>query len=519
MKKQKARHALASLSLSLSCLPVLVAGGPAGMPRSSPESQGIPSPAIIDFIETADREIDGMHGFMLVRHGRVVAEAWWTPYDAKTPHILFSLSKSFTSTAVGLAIAEGKLSLDDEVLRFFPEDAPAEPSANLKAMRIRDLLRMATGHQTEPSLWRAEPGAADTPWTRRFLAHPVPFKPGTHFLYNSAGTYMLSAIVQKVTGATVLDYLRPRLFDPLGIENPSWVASPQGITAGGYGLLARTEDLARFGQLYLQKGIWNGQQLVPAAWVAEATALQTANGSNPKSDWDQGYGYQFWRCRHGFYRGDGAFGQYCIVMPELDAVVAITSGVRDMQAPMNLIWEKLVPAMKAEPLPESDAARRDLETKIAGLTVRMPSAQKTAPFDGYVSGRSYEFPDNDRGIRSLAFDFGPVSASLVVRSAGGETRTPIGLGSWIRSREGFTNGLDRALSVPAQPLVAASGAWTADDVFTIKLALCETPFHSTLAFRFEGDRLLLDSEHNVAFGPTKLPQLVGQAAREPARSR
>ena len=187
-------------------------------------------------------------------------------------------------------------------------------------MRLSDLLRMSTGHQTEP------PRKPTEPWAKTFLAQPVPFKPGTHFLYNTSATYMLSAAVQKATGQTVLDYLKPRLFDPLGIENPTWEASPQGISAGGYGLSIRTEDIAKFGQLYLQKGKWEGKQLVPEAWVEAATARQTSNGSNPKSDWDQGYGYQFWRCRHGAYRGDGAFGQYCIVLPEQDAVIAITAG-------------------------------------------------------------------------------------------------------------------------------------------------------------------------------------------------
>ena len=195
-----------------------------------------------------------MNSFMLLRHGHVVAEGWWAPYDAEAPHSLYSLSKSFTSTAVGLAIAEGKLSLDDEVLKFFPDDAPAEPSNNLKAMRVSDLLRMSTGQQTEP------PRTADQPWTKTFLAQPVPFKPGTHFLYNTSATYMLSAIVQKATGMTVLDYLKPRLFEPLGIEHPTWETSPQGISAGGYGLSIRTEDIARFGQLYLQKGKWQGKQ-------------------------------------------------------------------------------------------------------------------------------------------------------------------------------------------------------------------------------------------------------------------
>src|SRR5215831_16778852 len=146
---------------------------------------------------------------------------------------------------------------------------------------------MATGNTAEAAF------KPDNVWTRVFLAQPVPFKPGTHFLYNSPGTYMLSAIVQKVTGMTTLDYLRPRLFEPLGFKDPSWVTNPQGISAGAYGLMARTEEIARFGQVYLQKGMWKGQQLVPSAWVEEATARQTSNGSAPTSDWDQGYGYQF----------------------------------------------------------------------------------------------------------------------------------------------------------------------------------------------------------------------------------
>lgn len=483
-----------------------------GLPRSTPERQGVSSAELLAFIEAADAEIDAMHSFMLVRHGSVVAEAWWAPYDAETPHILYSLSKSFTSTAVGLAIAEGKFTLDDEVLKFFPEEAPASPSPNLRAMRVRDLLRMATGHQTEPQIRRAEPDAPRETWVKRFLSHPVPFKPGTHFLYNSPATYMLSAIVQKTTGQKVLDYLRPRLFEPLGIENPTWVESPEGVSAGAYGLMVRTEDIARFGQLYLQKGVWKGKRLIPAEWVEEATARQVSNGSSPRSDWDQGYGYQFWRSRHNSYRGDGAFGQYCMVLPELDAVVAITSGVRDMQRVMNLVWDRLLPALKAKPLPDDRAAQQRLKAKLSTLTMRLPAGQARAQLAERISGKWYEFAENDRGIKALSLDFSSNPPALAVRTASGEVRTRIGIDSWVEGRDGFANGLERFLSVPERPLIAAAGAWTADDVFTLKLVLSETPFYSTINLKFAGDRLLLDSEHNVAFGGTKLPQLVGQPA-------
>lgn len=480
------------------------------LPRSSPEQQGISSADLLAFVEAADKEIDTMNSFMLLRHGHVVAEGWWTPYDRETPHILFSLSKSFTSTAVGLAISEGKLSLDDQVMKFFPDEVPAEPSNNLKAMRVRDLLRMNTGNQTEAPIRVADPKSTDS-WTKTFLAHPVPFKPGTHFLYNSPATFMLSAIVQKVAGMTTRDYLSSRLFEPLGFKDPQWITNPQGIVVGAYGLSARTEEIANFGQLYLQKGVWKGKQLIPASWVEQATSVQTSNGSAPTSDWDQGYGYQFWRSRHNSFRGDGAFGQYCMVIPELDAVVAITSGVRDMQKVMNLVWDKLLPTMKAKRLPENAAARRQLESKLAGLSVRFPNGNASSAMAVNVSGKWFELAENDRGVKAVSFDFKGTMATLMLRTATGETSMPIGFKSWAKSRGTFTNGLDRALSVPSSPMVAASGSWSSEDTFTLKIVLFETPFYSTMNFKFDGDRVVVDSEHNVAFGPTKVSQMIGKS--------
>jgi CubicO group peptidase (beta-lactamase class C family) len=334
------------------------------LPRSLPENEGVSSAGIREFVEAADQQVNSIHSFMLVRHGHVVAEGWWKPEAADKPHVMHSLSKSFTSTAVGLAVTEGKLSIDDPVLKFFPDDAPAQPSANLKAMRVRDLLTMSSGQDTEAKF------TTNAPWVRTFLAHPVPFKPGTHFMYNTPGSYMLSAIVQKVTGQTVHDYLRPRLFEPLGIENPEWGSSPQGITIGGTGLKLRTEDVAKFGQLYLQKGKWKGRQLVPEAWVAQATSRQVSNGSDPSRDWDQGYGFQFWRCRHGAFRGDGANGQFCIVLPEQDAVVAITSETRDMQAELNIVWDKLLPAFHPKRLRKDKVEQEKLLQTLSNLAVR-----------------------------------------------------------------------------------------------------------------------------------------------------
>jgi CubicO group peptidase (beta-lactamase class C family) len=480
----------------------LAADGPASLPRSSPESQGVPSAAILGFVEAADSKLDSLHSLMILRHGKVVAEGWWTPYSAGSRHELYSLSKSFTSTAVGLAIAEGKMTVNDSVLAAFPEDAPSDPSNNLKAMRVRDLLRMSAGHQAEPRL------SADVISAKTFLTHPVPFKPGTHFLYNTPATFMASAMVQKATGQSVLEYLKPRLFEPLGIVDPTWDANFQGISLGGYGLSLKTEDIAKFGQLLLQKGKWDGKQLVPAAWVEEATSRQTSNGSNPGSDWEQGYGYQFWRCRNGAYRGDGAFGQYCVVMPEKDAVIAITSGLNDLPGVLNLVWDTLLPAFGADALPDAPEVQSKLAAKLGSLSIRKPKGPASSSTLAEVAGKTYAFPSNAKKLESARVEPGtnPGELTIVTRTDGKEQRLEVGSGEW---KKGTIPAPPNAGITPANGVrnVAAVGAWTADDTYTARVVLVETPFVATVTLRFAGDELFYDSQINVR---GKDPQLVGR---------
>jgi len=491
------------IGLAVVLLITLRAAPAAPLQRSAPEAQGVSSAALVDLVTTLDQQIDGMHSVMLLRHGVVIAEGWWAPYDAAHNHVLYSLSKSFTSTAVGCAVAEGKLSIDDEVLKFFPEAAPVDAGSNLKAMRVRDLLMMSTGHQEEP------PTAPDEVSAKSFLAQPVPHLPGTHFKYNTAATFMQSAIVQKVTGQTVLDYLRPRLFEPLGIERPVWDANFQGISLGGYGLRVRTEDIAKFGQLYLQRGRWDGKQLLPAGWVALATAKQTANGSNPQSDWNQGYGFQFWRCRHEAFRGDGAFGQYCVVLPEQEVVVAITSGVQDMQAVLNVLWDKLLPALQPHELPANAASARQLQDQLAGLEVRPAQGAAHSALASNILNRKFVFRANDQKLESLALTSGDAgqTLSLTARIDSKDIIVPCGFHEWKKGRAPLWGG--RLAQFPDEP-TAGSFAWSADDACRIKLCAYETPYHLMLTLKFHGDQLTFDSESNVAFGPTKRPQLIGQ---------
>jgi CubicO group peptidase (beta-lactamase class C family) len=494
-----------AIFLALAAATLSAADGTPDLPRSTPEAQGISSAAILAFVEAAEEEIDALHSVMLVRHGHVVAEAWWEPYRPETPHVLFSLTKSFTSTAVGLAVAEGRLSLDDTVLSFFPGEAPPEPSDELKAMRVRDLLSMSTGHHAEEIQGFPYFEPPDGSLARAFLALPVAHRPGTHFVYNTPASQMLATIVERATGEALGEYLGQRLFEPLGIQDPIWLKAGDGVTLGGFGLSVRTRDIARFAQLYLQRGEWQGRQLLSPEWVDQATGRQVSNGSDPASDWNQGYGFQFWRSKHGNYRGDGAFGQYAIVMPAHDAVVAITSGVRDMQAVMNLVWERLLPELHPEPLAAAPADHDRLTAKLAGLALPTLSGAAT-PRLGQLSGRTWVFPENEQQLEAVSLGTGDAGTVLVLRLAGRERRIPTGNGEWLR---GGTLPLP-GFGSEDEP-VAATGAWMAEDHLRVEACLYRTPFCVTYDLAFAGDELTLDQEANVAFGPTKRPQLVGRA--------
>ncbi|MBI5768032.1 MAG: beta-lactamase family protein [Verrucomicrobia bacterium] len=467
-------------------------------PRSAPEAQGVSSTALLRLIEESEKKIDALHGIVVVRHGQVILEGWWAPYAADERHQMFSLSKSFTSTAVGLAVAEGKLTVNDTVLSFFPEQAPEKPSANLRAMRVRDLLTMSTGHHSEDIA--NFPWASEDNLVKKFFALPVAHKPGTLFVYNGTASFMLSAIVQQVTGQTMLDYLRPRLFEPLGIVEPQWDASKQGVTFGNFGLHLRTEDIARFGQLYLQKGQWQGRQLVPAAWVEAATSRQMSNGSNPASDWEQGYGYQFWRCRHGIVRGDGAHGQFCVVLPQHDVVVAITAGTRDLQGVLNFLWESLLPALQEKTLAPDAAAQAKLTTRLAGLVLPTPTGASAAETAKAVAGKRYTLPKNPANLTSLTL--------RPAASASGEMEFSVGVGSDERKFAASAGTWRKSTMTmgAATEKIATSGAWTSADTYTLKLARYNTPFVTTYRLQFAGDALNLEIEDNVGAGarPTRL---------------
>ena len=280
----------------------------------------------------------------VLQKGKPLAKWDLTVDERRLQH---SVSKSFTCMAVGLAIQEGKLSLDTKLKDLFPEHAKnnssEDPALRPGELTLYNLLRMASGHDSPP-LWADERASLqEKDWVKYYMSLPLDRAPGETFTYSSGDTFMISALVQASVGETVKDYLTPRLFEPLGMHDVSWETSPLGVTLGCAGLSISNEELSRFGQLLLQKGMWEGKPLIPAEWIDFVTRKQIDNQGSP--DWSQGYGCQFWMCRHEAYRADGAHGQLCIVIPGKEAVIAVNSQEDDIQGILDAVWAEILPLL------------------------------------------------------------------------------------------------------------------------------------------------------------------------------
>jgi CubicO group peptidase (beta-lactamase class C family) len=504
-------------------LPVMLAGmtafgqqaGPQQtdpLPRSIPEKEGVSSAGILGFVNAIERTRNEFHSVMVLRHGKVIAEGWWNPYQPDLKQSLYSVSKSFTSTAVGFAVSEGLLSVEDKVLSFFPHDLPATVTPYLAGLTVKNLLCMLEGQDPDPTMAIA---SADSNWIRGFLATPILNKPGDHFLYNSMGVYILAAIVERRTGQHLVDYLKPRLFEPLGIRGEDWELSPQGISTGGWGLRLRTEDMAKMGQLYLQKGNWKGRQLLPAQWVADATAAYNDEGPTwaqrtvrDSSDWRQGYGYLFWRCRHHAFRADGAFGQLIVVMPDEDAVVAVTCETHDMQDEVNLIWNWLLPAMHKGSLPEDELAAAALQRKLAALALPLPVGRTRSPSEALISGKTFIIKDNEEKIASMVFRFNAGTGQsagtgqLDIERDGVMTHATLGAGRWMNGETMFPspNVVGPQIAALAPFRVAGSYDWKDEHTLEIVLRYIESPHTETILCHFYGNKLSASVERSMNFG-------------------
>lgn len=498
------------------------------LPRAEPSLKNVDAAQIIAFLDYIKKENLELHSFMLFRSGAVVAEGFWKPYGPDRPHMQHSAAKSWTATAIGLAIAEGLINLDDRVVSFFPDLTPNDVSPYLAAMTVRDLLTMRTGHRTGISggEWRQ----VTTSWTAAFLNEPVVEAPGSEFIYSSATSYMLSAILTRVTGLTAHAYLTPRLFEPLRMGAISWDISPEGVNPGGNGISCVTEDVLKFGVLHLQKGEWEGERILPADWVKDATRNQVKDvwmaeldgkrflprpdGNISPSQRREGYGYQWWMTAHGGYRASGVYGQQCIVLPNHDAVIAITAAIAPKdQRLFPGLWNHLLPSLGTSRLQMDRAKSADaaLRKRLEQLSLEHLVERTRSNIEASIDGLRYAIADNPNQVREIGVSFEDDLCRFVLVDHRGTHVIDAGMG---REVEGETSMTGNSLHHQYQPdklRVVASAAWSDDDTLKMTWRFVETAFCDSITLRFDGDKVAMDRSVNVNSGDLQWPTLQGRA--------
>ena len=480
------------LLILLALLPLLMAAQTGDLPRSTPAAEGISTQAVINMMDSlmALPECD-IHHVLVMRHGKVVAELHPAPFRAEDSHTLYSASKTFTSLAVGIAIDENLLRLDDRVMTFFPDKRSIPVSDNMAAMTVRDLLMMASGMKPD---WTMRNNSMD--WVKDWLAKPVDDKPGSLFQYDSMCTFMLSAIVQRVTGQTMLEYLQKKLFTPMHITVADWETSPDGINTGGWGLRVQAETMAKLGQLLLNKGNWNGQQLVSADYVEAACSRLIDGGAKettPPTDGNQGYGYQVWQSKWpGSFRADGAMGQYTVVVPQEDLVVVILGMKLYGHEELACIWNQLMPGLKTAPLQPEKKLQKKLDNLCAKASLQLPQGKK-----GKNQSLLLHLESNRFGIREIGLSGGAAEKTMEVEYEVQDSESFIlGYGSWCYSPLAgmpyySINAINRMQGFAHGFTAAAAYAWTSSMMLEVRVHYVDWISGLVLIFDFNKNEVTI----------------------------
>ena len=398
--------------------------------HASPESQGVPSEAILSFMDDLERDNLNMHSFMLVRNGKILAECYWPFFSADKKHRMYSVSKSFTSVAIGMMIDEGRISLDDKVADFFPEYIPDNPHRYVLQATVRHLLMMST--------FNPSTAYGHDDWVKAFFHDPrAKAEPGSRFSYDTSATNVLCGIVEKLNGKPILEYMRPVL-DEIGISKDIWcIKSPEGRSWTGSGIMCTTQDFARFALLCMNMGEWNGKQLISREYMEAATSSQIDNGTHNETEFQFGYGYQFWCLRDGGFACYGMGGQLALCLPSQDLMMITTA---DNQAMANGIipiveaFFRLAGKTGKTALPENKESQKNLEGKISTVSTPLPTGGKTTPSAAQYSGVRYAMEDNSMGIKWMSVDITPEKCVLHYENNAGEHSIILGMGEYVSQK-------------------------------------------------------------------------------------
>jgi CubicO group peptidase (beta-lactamase class C family) len=471
--------------------------------RVSPSEAGIASRAVAALLEDArTRQLD-LHDLLIYHRGAVGLELYKWPYRAAQPRIMHSVAKSFTSVAIGLALEEGALHLDDKVISFFPSQLPANVDDKLAAMTVEDLLTMRTGQAAETSgaRWRG----LKTSWTAEFFKIPLVHSPGAAYVYTSAASYMLSALLTRATGKTLHDYLRPRLFEPLGIEGEQWDVAPDGINPGGNGLTCKPEDLLKFGVLHLHGGVWEGRRILPAEWIASATRRRG----------DDGYGYHWFTGAQGAFFAMGLFGQLIAVFPRFDAVIVMNNAIQHTEACSKILipmLERHLTALFPESMVDGTGRDEALSASVAELATPEPLTSNAIPLPEMLGTRRYTLSANPLRVHELTVEVTEDACVLHLRNERGAYAIRSGIGRWIEGETRLPGArLHHGYDMEGTPVIAGA-RWTSDNTLEMNWIFIASVFRDRAVLRFEGDRITFSRSTNVNSGSRAWPVLEGMLA-------
>lgn len=502
-----------------------------GLERAAPATRGIDAKAVEAFLDGLQQENLELHSFMFWKDGAVIAEGWWAPYAPELRHMLHSSVKSFVGTGIGLAVDQGLIALDAKVVDFFPEHVPADAPASLHQMTVRHLLTMTSGHGSGISggEWRR----LTTSWIAAFFREPMVYPPGERFVYCSGCSYMLAAILQKVTGERVRDWMEARFFAPLGIEDLAWDVGPEGVNTGGNGIRAKTADLLKLALVHMQGGQWQGRQLLSQAWTAAATGAQVkdivighfdgkryADPSAPGAEKREGYGFQWWRGPDNTFTASGLFGQHAIAFPDHNAVIAFTGGIAPREKRVHrLLWEHIVADMQRKRAPSSSAelARADaaLAQRLAGLAMPIEHSASVPAARVDFHG-SYAIEPNAEGITGIAIECAGDRCTFTLTDGRGRHTITASLSAWTDGQTSMTGWQLHHSYQPEQTRVFARAFWRTENALVLDWVFIETAFRDHVVCRFDGNRMTYDRRVNTNSMRKEMEQLKGtQTAPQP----
>lgn len=465
------------------------------MNKASLQSQGIDPKGVLDFIALIKQKGIKLHTFTMARNEKIVAEVKAFPYDQNYRHIINSCTKTFTSLAVGICYDRGLIKLDDRVTDYIQNENASENG--LSNLTIRHLLTMSVGHDHEPCVY------ADREWSLRLLDKPLTYPSGSLFFYNNMASHTLSAIVQKVSGQSEYELLKECFFDKCGFEDYYWINDPYGVSFGAAGLYVRPIDLLKLGQLYLNKGILNGQRIVSEEWVELATQkeMETAPAYPAhKTENCQGYGFQLWRCTHNGYRASGLFGQVCLVLPDKNLVAVFNSSTTGSQPLLDAFFETIYPCIGDQPLSEDENAYKLIEEAQKSLDIKPLSGTSKGFYVDRVNNKKLK---SDNSNREYQFDFNNDELLLHIFENGNEYKMKLkenGFASMESNYDNYTMSRNdfyiptKKREINSCPIVYGSYAWVSNTHLKLLLIIKDHTLYTNMDVYFDCKKILIDEK-------------------------